>query len=470
MVRLVHLLLVLVACLSLQVSAADLSVVTDADQVEMGKYLNARIVYAGRQAPGPADLREWRDDFYIDRRDSETENLLNGDIRTTEHLRLYPRRPGGSLLESIALGGTIAPPKRIRVLPAVRNGIDGTPHWLPLPKQVWQGQTLEIGIQVALLHPSNRIAVEDFSAPGFEVRALPRTVVDTGQGKHITLRWHLTAKAPGALRIEAPVIEQRGRGRWRYYLPIEAIEALPLPSYIPPTVPVGEIAVTTALRKDAGRPVWEIRVESQGMPDGELYGIRARMAALTGLAADVISAAPTGSETGTSIQTFRAPLPAWSWGLGDGPKIRIPYFDTEAGLVRTIERHLPAAWSLPRPAQKGLVLAEAVALLLAGWYATQLLLHIKNRHSCQQRIRRAKNPDQIRQLLLARGHFRSLEEWAAYQDHRDAEVLAATLNRLCFSPQSSDRLDQARKLAVDFCACDTGFWPTRHPPRQGEGG
>ena len=83
-------LLTLLVVMPALLPAAHLSVETDTRQVEMGKYLGAHIVHTGEQSPGSADLQQWQDDFHVDRRGSEVDTLPDGQIQTTERLRLYP--------------------------------------------------------------------------------------------------------------------------------------------------------------------------------------------------------------------------------------------------------------------------------------------------------------------------------------------------------------------------------------------
>ena len=98
MVRAVLLLMVILAMTSIA-EAASLRIEGADTEVEMGKYLSVQIVYDGESAVGSADLRQWVDDFHIDLRDSTTENLLSGAIRTTQQLRLYPHAVGEAVLE-----------------------------------------------------------------------------------------------------------------------------------------------------------------------------------------------------------------------------------------------------------------------------------------------------------------------------------------------------------------------------------
>ncbi len=351
MVRRVFILLLVL--LPLAAGSAELSVEVEQQQVEMGKYLNARIVYTGKHAPGLADLGQWDDDFFVDRGDSDEERLAADRVRLTEHLRLYPRHAGEGLLESIALGGAAAPPLRIKIIPTVRKGIDGTPHWLPLPQQLWQGQTFEIGIRVARLHPSNRIVVETARFPGFDVQPLQRRQVTRNGTQLITLRWRLTPRSSGRLRITPPVFEQRGRGRWRYHLRPQAVDVLPLPAYIPPSVPVGRITLDTRLIGTTPLQ-WELAVSSNSVLPQTIQGIRTQLAHIAGTDADQVRA---------EAHRYRVTLPAWSWGLGGGPLVRLPYFDTRAGRLALA----PPAWRAPRPFRY-LVAATLLATGIAALY------------------------------------------------------------------------------------------------------
>ena len=281
MVRAVLLLIALLVMTSVA-NAASLRIEAADTEVEMGKYLTLQIVYEGESAVGSADLRQWIDDFHIDVRDTTTENLLSGAIRTTQQLRLYPRAVGDTVLERIALGGAVAGPLRVTVAPTVRNGIDGTPRRIPLPDQVWQGQTFEIGVDAALMHPSNQIALDDAVLPGFDPQPLPRQTDSRNGVDVVRLRWRVTALQPGRHRLELPPIEQRGRGRWRFFLRAPEVRIVPLPSYLPPSVPVGKVTLESALLDDGARHFWEVIVRNRGrLPDAS-YGLRAALAGAAG--------------------------------------------------------------------------------------------------------------------------------------------------------------------------------------------
>lgn len=434
MVRAVLLLIALLV-MTCVANAASLRIEGADPEVEMGKYLSLQIVYEGEAAVGSADLRQWADDFHIDLRDSTTENLLSGAIRTTHQLRLYPRAAGEAVLERIALGGAVAGPLRVTVVPTVRNGIDGTPRWIPLPEKVWQGQTFEIGVDMALMHPSNQAALDDAALPGFDAQPLPRQTDSRNGVDVVRLRWRVTAQAPGRHRLELPPIEQRGRGRWRFFLRAPGVRVVPLPSYLPPSVPVGKVTLESALLDDGARQLWQVLVRNRGrLPDAS-YGLRAALAGAAGIDPERIevSDVETDPATGIAQQRYRAPLPDWSFGWGGGPAVSLRYFDTDAGRLAEIQTRLPPAWRLPTYA---VFVLGAVGVLLLAAFAAWLVRAARRslaRHRFGQQVAQAPDAHTLRRLLITSTGSPTLTDWAAKQRDPAATEAAASINKACFS-------------------------------------
>lgn len=428
------LLLALLAMASVA-NAASLRIEGADTEVEMGKYLNLMIVYEGESAVGSADLQQWADDFHIDVRDSDTENLLSGAIRTTQQLRLYPRVPGETVLERIALGGAVAGPMRVSVIPAVRNGIDGTPRWISLPDRVWQGQTFEVGVDAALMHPSNQIALDDAVLPGFDPQTLPRQTDSFDGVELVRLRWRVTAVQPGRHRLELPPIEQRGRGRWRFFLRAPEIRVLPLPSYLPPSVPVGKVTMESALLDDGGRQFWQVHIRNRGQLPDASFGLRAALAGAAGIDPERVEVADveTDRAAGISLQRYRAPLPEWSFGWGGGPAVSLRYFDIDAGRLTEIQTRLPPAWRLPTYATSMLIV---IGMLLLAAFATRLLRATRRllaRRRFRQQVAQAHDAHALRRLLITSTGSPTVTDWAATQRHPVATEVAASINKVCFS-------------------------------------
>jgi hypothetical protein len=436
------LLMVMLAMTSIA-NAASLRIERADAEVEMGKYLNLQIVYEGESAMGSADLRQWGDDFHIDVRDTTAENLLSGAIRTTQQVRLYPRAVGEAVLERIALGGAVAGPLRVTVAPTVRNGIGGTPRWIPLPDQVWQGQTFEIGVDMALMHPSNQIALDDAVLPGFDPQPLPRQTDSLDGIEVVRLRWRGTALQPGRHRLELPPIEQRGRGRWRFFLRAPEVRIVPLPSYLPPSVPVGKVTLESALLDDGARLFWEVIVRNRGrLPDAS-YGLRAALAGAAGIDPERIevSAVETDPATGIALQRYRAPLPDWSFGWGEGPAVSLRYFDTGAGQLAEIQTRLPPAWRLPTYAAFTLVVIGVILLAAFAAWLVRTTRRILAQRRFRQQLAQAPDAHALRRLLITSTGSPTLADWAATQRDPAWTEVVGSINKACFATAS--QLDPA---------------------------
>ena len=93
--------LFLVPCLALAadiVIEPEVKIVLNQSEVEMGKFILARIEYSGDNVPQLSNIQRWYDDFFVERRDESAEKFPDGLIRYTETMRLYPRNTGNKVL------------------------------------------------------------------------------------------------------------------------------------------------------------------------------------------------------------------------------------------------------------------------------------------------------------------------------------------------------------------------------------
>lgn len=434
--------------LSALASAAQLRVTPERFETELGKALTAKIIYLGDIQPDEVNLERWQNDFYIDRRGTETEQLEDGQTRVIETLRLFPRRAGELTLYSLALGGAISEPVGIRVIPAVRNGIDGTPTWQPLPDTVWQGETLTSCVQMALFDQRNNMKIERPEFSGFNSATIESNPTNVSNEGVVEQCWRLTAVRSGYLQLELPPVIQRGRGQWSFFLPKQHIEVLPLPSYLPPGVPIGQPRV--AVRADW--QYWYVGLQLNDPDAPEVYGLRAGLASASGIDSGVdsdrVEVQMDAQMRSLGIeQQFRAPLPDWLLGVGDPILIQLRYFDTQVGMLKRFELHLPRQWRAPVWFKAIMALLLALLLLVValrvGLKVGYILQRWRARVRFKNAVRQAKTPEQLRQTLLHQAAgAQTLQVWAGQSDLGNADAIASELNRLCFARDdlSKDRL------------------------------
>jgi hypothetical protein len=394
--------------------------------------------------PEIANLNKWEEIFFIDRQDPEQDNLANGNIKYTEKLRLYPREIGNKVLDSIALGGAISKPVSISIKPAIRNNIDATPYWLKSPKIIWQGQTIDLSIAINLFNPSNQVAVEDAIFPFFDIKKLANKINTSKGHKSVILTWQLTAQTPGTYQLEAPIIEQRGHGRWRFYLDRKIIEVKPLPSYLPPTMAVGEVSIETKLNKGS----WQINIKNKGPLANEIYGIRTQLAEISQQTIDSIHQSkeidPLNPQI--NIQTYQIPIPDWSWGFGKGPELSLVYFDVKTGLLKKLKTNLQASWKFPM-AFNVLFILSLITLL---FFLLKTSIKMYTRYKFIQTIKAATNAHQLRKIILVQVHCITLEEWANQTKKNSAYKIAKQLNQLCYAKSSHLSLNKINSTLISI--------------------
>lgn len=415
--------------------AAKLSVELSEPTIELGKGLNVQIRYTGDGQVAQANLERWQTDFYIDRRRSTSEQLHDGSVETTETVRLYPRREGTLTLYSLALGGAISEPVDLIVERPVRNNIDGTPVWQTQPAQIWQGETLTNCVEMPLFDSRNNMKLEAPEFDAIRVAALNAEVIETASVSIARQCWQLTASRPGIYSLELPPVIQRGRGSWSFYLPKQTIEILPLPSYLPPAVPVGEPKVNASLEQER----WQLRLQLSDPQAAEAYGVRAELAKLSSIDSDEVSVSfESDSQTLQQVQLFEATLPVWSWGFGSGERINLRYFDTELGMLKSTEVSVPTVWRAPLWFIALLTSMFLLIVILLGRKALKVCERVLTRHKFKQAVNSCKSPEQLRQLLLQQTGNKTLESWAKRSGIDHAQQFANALNALCFSVNTGD--------------------------------
>ncbi|MGV6816061.1 MAG: hypothetical protein ACWA44_02185 [Thiotrichales bacterium] len=416
------------------------------DEVEFGKFLSVDVRYEGGKPQGDFDLQQWQDDFFIEYRGKEREPIDDRRVRVIQHLRLYPRGTGSLVLERIAYGGTFFGPVRIQSIPPLRNQIDASPRLSTLPKSIWSGQLFSLRVKVPLLHPSNHIDVETAEIPGFRVLGTERK----SEADSVELSWYLVAERSGEQLLAPPAIEQRGRGRWRFYLPFSRLGVKPRPSYLLPGVPTGKPDVQVAIKKEAGKKWWELSIQSSGDLPRDIYGVRNFMATMAGVTAGDVERRDQPWAIGRgAARVYRVAVPDWAFG-GKPLELELRYFDTDAGIMKEIPIKFPGAWNFPG-IFLWLLMLPAVALAWALIFMVRRLIGAaQDLQHFRQRLAASSDAHELRRVILAAGQYVSLDDWARGSSGNVAQSLAQQLNALSFSPEADLSFEAIRQAVIEF--------------------
>lgn len=426
----------------------QLTINTNKTQLEMGKYLTVKIKYTGYEIPDNSDLEHWYEDFYIERGETESENLSANIIQTTQKLRLYPRSSGAKVLHALVLGGALARPVTIKVLPVIRDGIDGTPYWQDLPQTIWQGQTIQLSIVQNLLHAANQVVVDKARFNGFDVLGPEQLhltkIKNNKEYRQIKINWLLTPYNTGDLVLEPPAIVQRGRGRWRFYLSRLNIEVKPLPDYLPVTLAVGQVSIKTALFYQNNRPYWSLELYNTGLLPDEVYGIRKQLAQIAGIQPEAVYFSDTqAGQDGSKGFTHRyeIPVPAWTLAVLPAPELTMQYFNVVQGHISSLSQTFPSVSYITQSWRYTLFFIMALLLLLLFAGLLKFLFKLLAWRRFRKQLKQADKGYQLRQLLLNTGDFLTLEDWSEKMNllHAGESVycIAQKLNKLCYASSST---------------------------------
>ena len=447
-------------------SAAQLTLKLKQTEIERGRAFRGTLYYEGASSDRPADLGPWEADFVIERSSFSAE-VSDGVIHSSEDLRLYPRRSGDLLLDRISHGGAIMAAIPVRVRPLRQNGISGDPVLTPPPASVQAGSPIPVSVTVPLLDPANRVSAEAWQPRGFIVESLPprygkrvsqkpspygeeevkpcfspspqpspsreREFCDSLGVAVITLRWQLFATTKGRYRIDLPAIKEKGNGHWRFHLPLMPIEITPLPSYLPPSLPIGRLSVSSRTLRIDDRRLWEVTLHSPGLLDDQPWGLQSALARATGVDPALIRPFDTRLDAdGMHHKRWRLPIPRGHFDLLHGPEITLRYFDQATQRVESITHRLPRGENIPAWLGVTLIVAELGIVMLIALGIARLVDPLRQWWRNYRALARATDPDTLRRLLLRQHGCKHLEQWAARHCSLIATQAATELNALCF--------------------------------------
>ena len=449
-IALKYLLLMLLPAISLPILSAELSVNLDKHNAEMGKFIIATIEYRGDKYPADVNLSEWHETFYVDRQDAELSEMPNGQKQSVTRVRLYPRVSGNLELSSLALGGAIAKSQQVIVQPSVRNNIDATPVLHPVLPAYWTDQAIRLTVDVALHDEGNNVIANDFESEDFLVRTLKPERLKTSTGSVIRLQWVLLTPHKGIYNIELPSIQQRGRARFRYYLPKLKLNIKPLPAYIPATVPVGRINVSSELVNEKNQPaLWELKIENSGRLPSHIEGVQTFFDQLEIPNKNISIKNQINSLTGKVTRTFEIQIP--DWNLGYVNEIEITYFDTTTGRLEILKKPLPKYFNVPKHVLTSVILIVILLFFYIANRIDKLAEQIRNWHHFRLSIQQSKTGHQLRKILLTKSYAKSLAEWAGSQQSFLEQQVVIDLNQLCFSASSKEvELAAIKRQCLDY--------------------
>ena len=409
--------------------------------VEYGRPVYLKIIAEGLKADlSLLQLDPLSAQFAIDSRDFESEiiqqnkevqqqqNKEKGSAAITRQilrLKMYPRQTGKLLIPAFTLDKISSDEKELTIIDASNKGTNILLDSNLSSTEVWQREQILVSLTLSTAEEFATIKPGDMPVDGIEITALPVkrlwTENENGGKSTITAGWSLLPLRPGSSEIKLPPIEYHLSGVVRrvFHLPKVKLKVRPLPSYLPPTIPVGKIDIHSSIKAENSTSAgllytddlayWNISIESKSLTPYWLPPILRQIQS-----SDSIQFFPATSHRSMQPDNMGVhgrvnhtiPFKPLENGFTNLPSLKIQYFDPATGRLETLVH--PAE----KPFSAGIISRLLAVLLLAVIILTLLIAifrHLRKQiryrklhQQAMERIRLANTPrDVVTGLRLA---------------------------------------------------------------------
>lgn len=335
-------------------------------------------------------------------------------------LKLYPKIIGDVIIPSLSADSVNS--KSIKI--HIDTDQTGIPNLRISTKQPYQRQQFIAKINIMTPESNARLAIKDESAiNGFESKPLLFTREKENNGHYrLSIGWALTALKDGMHKLQLPAVEYSidGVSRKQYFFPDQSMKIRKLPSYLPPTIPVGKISIQTQIS-----PGWLLQTDSISYWTLKLRGNVNNSYRLPPILRQIksnrnVKVFPVDSDysdkvTNNSFESLvehSIPFKALNSGLIKLPDLRLQYFDPDTGTIKAITYHQHTVLAL----SLSWLLVLALLIFITLFYLSKICFKkwSKLKYSKQQRklaitlLKENKSTGSIRESIR---HLSKAEDW-----------------------------------------------------------
>lgn len=376
-------------------------------EIEFGKPLKLVLqLENSRLSIDAIDLSPLQDEFKVEPRDPTYAEIHQGPTKPNLQsiwLDLYPRQVGIVNLPPLRYDHKQTTPVQVTVLPAREHNATLSLKLNATEFVVWQRQ--QIVVLVELLSPTRFFTLEmdPLKQAGFEILPLKleqetvqsQTTPSKSDAAITTTRlgWIIFPLVAGSSELEIPRLEYQESGITlrRFYLPKVSLTVKPLPDYVPPTMPIGQLSIRSSVtpfdRINSGNiDYWTVSIDARGILPAwlPLYFNELK----TDQRMEYLPAHKSQQQrlTAQGIQVQQRhliPFKPLASGRIALPDINIQYFEPHSGRIERIQHrpHRPRVFGLGM-----LVWLAGLLIFLLGWYSPRLLRYWQvQRHLQRQR-------------------------------------------------------------------------------------
>ena len=335
--------------------------------------------------------------------------------------------PAGALAEEPVAGPWAA--TRVEALtPAARDGR----HVLQVrgesvARDAWFNQPVRLVLWIGSDSPYASLETAAIQQPGVEAVELPamrqsRAVAGTTLTEY-RVGWVFYPRVTGPVELELPPLRFRRDGlvTHRIELPRIRLQVRPLPRFVPPTLPIGPLALEVEAPKGMllrrGRLEFlRLRILGEAPPGQSLSGLLRQFRSderVTFYPPRDRTQEEGGWRDGRHATVYEIPCASRATGPAPLPVLRLQYFDPGTGKLVTRHQALGRYLSLPRWLLWAgmLLLALGVALSLRALYRViaRRLRTWRGYRTALRVLRRAQTPAELKDALM---EIAAAETWS----------------------------------------------------------
>ncbi len=262
-------------------------------------------------------------------------------------LKLYPRQIGNLTIPELSINSAQSQKKSIHV----KQGKNSVPKVIFSTISPYERQQLIIHVIVTSTDSSARLSVKgDTDIAGFESSPLYFKRTKNTDGTYLLrIGWALSAIKSGVLNLELPPVTYSvsGVSRKQFYLPTKSLSVKALPSYLPPTIPVGKVtikseSINTNILQTNSLSYWSISINGALNNAYNLPPVLRQIKTNKQVRFLPINSERTTKATDSTLFSavnYSIPFKALQSGFLTLPKIEIQYFDPDDAKLKKIIHH-----------------------------------------------------------------------------------------------------------------------------------
>lgn len=394
--------------------------------------------------------------------------------------KLFPRKTGNHIISNISFEGSKVRQKNISVQQGfnkLQNGqVKISRNTQVTPASPWEREQVLVEVEVITTDHYASLHYETLNIPGFDVfnTQEKRRRIETNGIEYTAIKvaWALFPLIPGKRYIDIPSIEYytSGKKTRSYYFPKQELNVTPLPVYIPPTMPVGKVSISSQLETNsllypdtlyywdirlAGykvSPNWMTTIIPRTKENGDVYFFQRTSTQETLFEKDSLN----------TIASHTIPFKPLSNGNLSLPNIHVQYFDPDSGKIVTASHKPGSILALSFSWRATILLLGVCLLFLASIYCYQKLsIYIERRQHYKSAKTQIKNATSFVELRNALQSISIAEDWPVNMTTKKwaltwktksaeddvIEALTEKLNQSCYGKKSSSDL---AKLKAEF--------------------